>query len=308
LLKSTFHRGVELFEKHEFDAARAAFESDLRANPKDAQALYYLGRIAFEQNKVDEAAHFLERATTVAPQFAAAYHWLGRVHGVQARDLGAPRGIGPARRTRKALEKAVQLDPNNLAARVDLATFYREAPGIVGGSTHGAREQLEEINRRDPYLGLLIQGDLAMDQKTFEDAERFYQAAVQRSPKTAEAHFRLGILYQRTRRFDAAFASFERVLQLDPNERAALFQIGKTADQSGQQLSRGEEALKQYLQCKPFFVMPKLAWAHRRLGNIYLKKGLREAARTEYLAAVRMAPDDKEAAAALKQFEAAEGR
>jgi tetratricopeptide (TPR) repeat protein len=297
--------GIALFEAHDFSAASRAFHAILKTRPNDLQALIYLGRIAFEQNRLDEALDYFNRATAAAPASSVAFHWLGRVNGVKARDLGPPRGIGAARRTKKALEQAVLLDPNNLDARVDLATFYREAPAIVGGSTRAALEQLDEIKRRDPYEGGLVQGDLAVDEKKYEEAEGHYRKAVELAPAKTPAHFRLGLLHQRTGRYDSAFAEFATVLRLDPAEKRALFQIGKTADLSGLRLAQGEEALKSYLQCQPFFIMPKLSWAHRRLGNIYRKEGRLEAARDEYLAALRLAPEDKEAAKALKQLEAA---
>ena len=299
--------GIALFQKHHFQQAASAFEADLAHNPADVEAIIYLGRIAFEENRLEAAARWFERATTVAPRSSEAFHWLGRVNGVQARELGAPRGIGAARRTRKALEKAVALDANNLEARVELATYYREAPGIVGGSKRGALAQLEEITRRDPYLGWLVRGDIAMDDKRFSEAEADYKRAINLAPAKSEGHFRLAVLHQRTGRYDDAFGAFEKALQLDPANKTTLFQIGKTAVLSGQRLDRGEAALKEYLTSQPFFIMPKISWAHRRLGDIYVKKGMREAARQQYLAAVRTGPDDKEAERALREFNATGG-
>jgi tetratricopeptide (TPR) repeat protein len=295
-------RGVSLFRQHDFEKATTAFLADLRANPNDVAALIYLGRIAFEENRLDAARRQFERATVVSPTNSEAFHWLGRVEGIQAREWGVPRGIGPARNTRKALERAVELDPNNLEARVDLATFYREAPFLVGGSRKAALGQVEEVERRNPYLGALLRGDMAISDKAFREAERSYRTAVDLQPKEAESYFRLGLLFQRTKEFDRAFTAFEKVLELNPLDQRAHFQIGKTADLSGQRLEQGEAALQAYLRCRPFYIMPKLSWAHRRLGNIYLKKGLREAARDQYLAALRLEPDDKEAAAALKDL------
>ena len=174
----------------------------------------------------------------------------------------------------------------------------------MGGSTRASLEQLSEIDRRNPYLGHLVHGDMAMDEGRFDQAERQYQAALQLDSFRTDAYCRLGILHQHTGKYESAFDAFETALRLDTKEKAALFQIGKTADLSGQRLERGIEALELYMQSPPFYVMPKLTWAHRRLGNIYLKQGKREAARAEFMAAVKTGPDDKEAAAALKQLEA----
>jgi tetratricopeptide (TPR) repeat protein len=301
-------RGRQLFQQHEFEQASACFLADLRANPENGEAILYLGRIAFEEDRLNAAEQQFEHLTKVVPNDSEAFHWLGRVCGVEARNLGAPRGMMAARRAKSALEKAVLLDPNNVEARVDLATFYREAPAIVGGSNRSAFAQASEIATRDPYLGALVQGDLEMADKNFAEAERSYRSAIERKPAQSEGYFRMAVLRQRTRRYDEAFAAFEKMLQLDPGEKRALFQIGKTADLSGQRLERGREALLEYLHCRPFYIMPKLAWAHRRLGNIYLKQGLPESARDQYLAALLLEPHDKESAAALKLLNEAAGK
>ncbi|MFO1500977.1 MAG: tetratricopeptide repeat protein [Verrucomicrobiota bacterium] len=300
--------GVELFNRHEFEQATAVFQSELRRNSKDTNALLYLGRIAFEQNRLDDAARYFERVTTAAPQSSIAFHWLGRVYGIQARDLGPPMGIGPARRTKRALEKAVALDPDNLDARLDLATYLREAPGIVGGSRKAALGQIEEIDRRDRYIGALARGDLALADKKLVDAQGHFERAIQLEPKKTDAYYRLGVVHQRNRRFDDAFRCFEKMLELDATEKRAYYQIGKTADVSGQRLDQGEQAFRAYLECRPFFIMPNHASTHRRLGNIYLKKGLPAAAREQYLAALKLAPNDKETAAALKELDDAQSR
>ena len=294
-------RGVELFDKRNFKQAAVEFQNALSRNANDVEALFYLGRLAFQENQLDEAKAFLEKACAVDPHNSEAFHWLGRVYGVQAKELGIPRGFGPARRTGKALEKAVALDPDNLKARLELADFYRKAPLIVGGGKRASVAQVNEIARRDAYLGLLAQGDLAFDESRFADARRDYERAVKLAARRGEAHFRLGLLHLELGEYSQASASFEKTLELDPEEKRALYQIGKTADLSGQGLDRGEEALKAYLACKPYFIMPKLARAHYRLGNIYAKKGQRAAARQQYLAAVKT--DDKEAARALRQLD-----
>jgi tetratricopeptide (TPR) repeat protein len=297
--------GPALFQEHKFEQATQAFEADLKAGTNQVQALIYLGRIAFEGNHLGEAARFFERATDLATNNSMAYLWLGRAYGVQARELGPPRGIGPARKAKNALEKSVSLGPDNLEARVDLATFYREAPGIVGGNSHAAAMQADEIARRDPYLGALVRGDLLLSQQQFAEAERAYQSATSLKRDRTDAYYRLGILYERTKQYDKAFSAFEDVLRMNSTDKPAQYQIGRTADLSGQQLDRGEEALKLYLQCQPFYIMPKLTSAHRHLGNIYLRRGRPDAAREQYQACLALDPNDKQAGAALKKVDAA---
>jgi hypothetical protein len=58
-----------------------------------------------------------------------------------------------ARHTRDELERAVELDPNHLDARWGLVQYYALAPGYLGGSEEKARQEAEEISKRDAALG-----------------------------------------------------------------------------------------------------------------------------------------------------------
>lgn len=295
--------GRDLFEQGDLKKAAEFFDTAVRQHPGNVEALIYRGRIAFEENRLEEASRWFAKATEVAPRNSAAFLWLGRAAGMQAKAVGAPMGIGNARKARKSLERAVELDPKNTPARLDLITYYRQAPGIVGGSMRAAQAHTAELTKQDPYLGTVVKGELAFQEKDYESAERSYRAALELDPKRTEAYVRLGALALRNKQYDQAFAAFEKILELDPNEKQAYFHVGRTSDVSGQRLEQGEAALKKYLQCRPNYIMPKLTWAHRRLGNIYLKRGKRDLARREYLAALALDPNDKEASAALRAVE-----
>ncbi len=51
------------------------------------------------------------------------------------------------------LERAIQLDPNLIAARFALLEVYVSARAFVGGSESGALEQATEIRKRDAIDG-----------------------------------------------------------------------------------------------------------------------------------------------------------
>ena len=48
---------------------------------------------------------------------------------------------------REYAEKALELDPGNIKARLNLALYYKNAPAIAGGSEQTAREILHQIER-----------------------------------------------------------------------------------------------------------------------------------------------------------------
>jgi hypothetical protein len=52
------------------------------------------------------------------------------------------------------LERAVELNSNNVAARFDLLEYYLRAPPLLGGSSAEARRQAEEISKHDVARGI----------------------------------------------------------------------------------------------------------------------------------------------------------
>ena len=59
-----------------------------------------------------------------------------------------------AEKSKESLERAVELDPENVAALTDLMKYYKRAPGFLGGSDEKAREiskRLEKLKDKDSH-------------------------------------------------------------------------------------------------------------------------------------------------------------
>ena len=115
---------------------------------------------------------------------------------------------------------------------------------------------------------------------------------------------RISLVYQNKEDWTQAFAALDRALALDPNFPFALYQVGRTAALSGQQLDRGEQCPPTYLALplREDLENPSIAAAHFRLGNILEKKGDRSVARSEYETALAIDPKQKLAQEALAKL------
>ena len=113
-LDALLTRGVQQFERHEFDAALASFEAAARLAPTDERPVLWAGRAA------------------------------GRL-AEQASPLTAYR---MARRTLQDFEKAYALNPRNLDVIDDLIEFHDKAPRFMGGS----RAMAEQLRARRAEL------------------------------------------------------------------------------------------------------------------------------------------------------------
>jgi tetratricopeptide (TPR) repeat protein len=140
--------GVQLFERGQLSEAQQFFEHFVVAQPNDPLGAFYLGRIAFEEQHYDRAIEWFEKAVEQESANSDYHLWLGRAYGQQA--LRSNILIQPflAKKVKAHFEQAVALNPDNLAARADLQEYYEKAPGFLGGSPEKARQQAEEIARR----------------------------------------------------------------------------------------------------------------------------------------------------------------
>jgi tetratricopeptide (TPR) repeat protein len=296
LRAQSVEQGIQLFEARKYPDARAVL---LPHAERDARAAYYLGRIEMGSDDAGKAAEWFERAVKLNPKSAVYHDWLGRAYGTQARGASIFRLPGLARKTKSAFETALALDPDNLDVRDDLVAYYTQAPGFVGGSKEKAREMLLEIKKRNAYRGSLAAASLCVGEKDIACAERELTGMVTTYPDSAAVYASLAAFYSNQKQFDKAFTVLDERLRTKPTEVTTLYQVGRTASLSGQNLDRGEQALKTLLASPTPERGPSPASIHYRLGTIYEKKGATDLAREEYRAVLKLNPRHQDAQKAL---------
>jgi tetratricopeptide (TPR) repeat protein len=130
--------------------ASKEFEQELKINPRNAAAEYYLGELARQQDRLPDAIQHFSASTRLYPEFAEAYAGLGRslMDSGKAADAVAP------------LETAVKLAPDNPTVHFTLATAYQR----VGRKQDAAREfalqksTSEKINQNTKTLHKNVSG------------------------------------------------------------------------------------------------------------------------------------------------------
>lgn len=292
-------QGINSFEAADDDNAKMHFETLLADDPENADALYYLGRIAMRSKDFSAAVDHFEKAVVLDDTKSNYHLQLGAAYAQQIQTLGFMEQGRLAPKIKTEFEKAVERGPSNVDARNALAQFYLRAPAIVGGSKEKAMEQLAAIKEIDPREGHLLSARVYMTDKNYDAAEKEYKAMLSADANDVDAHFQMGFLHQAKEDYARASTAFEKVLKLDDKHHGAAYQIGRTALFSGENLERGAEALTSYLKTQPGPGLPSWAHAHWRLGDIYAKMGDTDRARTEYETALKLDPELKEAKEAL---------
>ena len=293
---------IRLFEAQRWAEARVALETIAAERPGDARAAEYLGRVLFEQELVEASVRSLERAAALDPSSSSIQYWLGRALGEEAVRGSLLVRAKLAGRVRRAFERAVELDPSNLDARMALLEFYLRAPSFMGGSVEKAAAEAEEIRRLDPFRGHRAAGRLHESRKRWDLAALEYEAALHEPPPRPNPYFWMEDAAVDRKDWPAAFVAMERLERAFPEDAEALYEIGRLAAESGLELVRGEASLRRYLDREPRVGEPSSALAHWRLGQILERRGDPESAKEQYEAAIRVDPLSTEARQALARL------
>jgi tetratricopeptide (TPR) repeat protein len=294
-------RARELFETARYAEAKTELLALQKADDRNPAVAYYLGRIATIQNESDDAIKYFERAVKIEEGNALYHLWLGNAIREVTPRSSKIRMPFNARRMKKEWERAVALDPNLIDARYGLVQFYGYAPGVMGGDITKAREQVAEIAKRNAMRGAIARGILADIEKNSAAEEAAYRDAIAAAPDSAAGYFALGGMYARAGKATEAFATLDQYAKRRPDDRHALYEVGRFAGTTGQQLDRGEAALKQYLATPPADVdVAHTAGAHYWLGQVAEKRGLKDAARDHYRVALKINPNSQLSERALR--------
>ena len=146
-------QGIQLFEKKKYTDAKQIFQAIIDQNKENAEAYYYLGRISLIENDYNNAAKLLEKAVKYDENSSRNYQQLAIAYGQKTQKAGIFKKMGLAKKMKNAALKAVELDSDNVKARQILFDYYYNVPGIAGGSKEKAKQQADEINKRDPFIG-----------------------------------------------------------------------------------------------------------------------------------------------------------
>jgi tetratricopeptide (TPR) repeat protein len=178
---------LQLLQAGHADEALQSLHQRLTSNPDDAEAWNLQGRVYFQLKLWDESIHSAEKATRLRPDNSEYHLWLGRAYGEKADSIGSLGAISLVRKVKAEFEKAAALDAGakDLSTRADLAEFYGEAPGFMGGDKTKARDLGDFVMKRDAALGHLMAANLAREQKKSDLAEQEYKPAIEASRSAA---------------------------------------------------------------------------------------------------------------------------
>jgi tetratricopeptide (TPR) repeat protein len=292
----------ELLAAGRVDDAVQTLEQQVSHSATDADSYNLLCRAYFMREDWDRGISACERARSLDPQKSLYHLWLGRSYGEKADRAGFSfSAMGLAKKTRASFERAVELDPKSWQARTDLAEFYLEAPGIVGGGKEKAREQADALLPLNPTMAHWVLGRIAGKNKDSAAAEREYRAAIEGSHGSAQAWLHLAQFLAHANRLDDMGQAL-RTMESSPLDRPdSLMDGAGLLLRTGREYPLAVRLLRRYL-ANPVEEGPAFK-AHDYLGQLLEKQGDRRAAADEYRAALALFHNYPRAQENLKRVE-----
>ena len=291
----------ELLAAGRVDEAIDSIEQQTHHSPADAESQNLLCRAYYMIEEWDRGITACEKALSLDPQNSRYHLWLGRIYGEKASHAGVLSAAGLAKKVRQSFERAVELDPKNWEARSDLAEFYIEAPGMVGGGKDKARAQADALIPVNPAIAYWILARIDQKEKDAVNAERDYRVAIEVGHGTAQAWLHLAQFLARANRLDEMVEAL-RTMDSRPLDRAdALMDGASLLLRTGRDIPLAVRLLRRYLSA-PAEEGPAFK-AHDLLGHLLEKQGDRPAAAEEYRAALALSHTYTRAREDLKRVE-----
>ena len=237
-VRALLARGRRLHREGDLDGAAACYRGVLDHHADHADALYLFALVLYRRGEIAEATTRLRHAIAADPAHAMAHASLGQVLQDAGRDekalpllerAAALRDDNPAvfnalglslMRTgnafaaRRAFDRAIELAPNEVEARVNRANLDR-FEGRLDDARRGYEQCLAlRAGHAEAHNNL---GVILHQRQCPADAARHFEAAIATRPDHAEAHNNLGAALNDLGDASRALAAFRRAAALAPD-------------------------------------------------------------------------------------------
>src|SRR5580700_3939061 len=280
---------TRLLAEGRVDDAIVSLQHRISGAPKDAESYNLLCRAYFALADWDRGIPACEKAVSLDPANSQYHLWLGRVYGEKADHSHFVTAAGFAKKVHAEFETAVRLNPSSAEARTDLAEFYLEAPGIMGGGRDKAEAQAQKIAALDPIRAGWVKARLAEKSNNLVVAENDYRAAIVASHGAALAWRNLASFYRQTGRLDEMEEAIRQTSAAPMDQPEVLMECANMLIRSKRDLPQATQLLRRYLSSSLTVEAAPAFKAHYLLGTALEQQGNKPAAAQEYRASLALA-------------------
>ena len=284
----------------DYAAAARVYEQAMALAPGNSEVLKRLGVLEQTELKFDDSIENFQRVLIRDPQYPEVNFFLGvsylgkndAIHAIESfqRELAtrkphprcrhylalALKSSGHIDDAVAQLNQSLDANPKDADALYELARIHKNA-------SLQAIERLKAIDGDSFQLHALM-GEVYADEERYSDAIKEYQAALAKRPNAQGIHYAIGIAYWVQHELDPAEKEFTEAWKENPHDGLTNLYLGDIAVHE----RRFADALG-YLRVAKQAEQDMLQ-VHMLLGKCYRGQNDSEAARAEFLAAIKADP------------------
>ncbi|HEU5404122.1 MAG TPA: tetratricopeptide repeat protein [Terriglobales bacterium] len=255
--------GVAYYKKGDYQAASVAFETALKENPDDSEAIQLLGLSYYLGGKPQQAIPLLEKVQTWYPRANVDGSYILGICYIQSKRYDD---------ARHAFAKMFDVPPDSASGYLFTARMlFRQEYNPV------AEEYAQKSVALDPRLPLahFLLGEIHLYKSQIPEAIADLKQELALNPSYAPGYYKLADAYLRNQKFDDAERLLQRSIWLDATSTGPYILLGKVLEKKGEPVL-AVRALQRAVKMDPNNPM-----THQLLGQAYREIGQAELAARE---------------------------
>lgn len=278
--------GKVYIQQEEYDKAVEQFNLQLKQNPTDVDAWWWLGVAYTYQKKYEDACQSIDKVAEIAPNklelkkqksFLWSLYYSAGVDAYQKSDWLL---------AEKRFKRAIDFEPDSVLSYMNLATIYSQLENEDSSLVYHEKVLVLDSTKIDAYRNL---GAYYIKKKEYDKAVSYFKGGIAVAPKDADLLYRLGIAYYLKNDYPNAETNFRYAIECDSTLEDAYFNLGATLVKR-EKYDEAIEVLKRTVALNP-----KDVEALIHLGGTYILTKKYELAVETYTKVIELDPSNRDA-------------
>jgi len=255
-----------------FEVASKLLEASIIGDPDKFSSHYWQGRFHEFQNDYAAARASFEKSLMIKPT-GQAYTALGLIHGREQNFREAIR----------VLLKAIELDPDDITAMINLGSVYLGYEKIDVALKWTKKAIDIDPNSIDALLQYAF---LLSENSQIDECIEVFQKALLVSPNNSTIYERMSDAYMAKNDMDKAKEYLDKAYEIDPNNVQIINRVGQFAMAQEDDLHKAMRLFNKGIE-----INPKDSISYNNMGIAYTETGDLEKAKSYFLKAISLAPE-----------------
>ncbi len=277
-------KAMLLLEREQFNDALASIRKAIVLNPRNPDYYISLSDIYLSLGKIKNCKESLEKAIEIDPTNNDAILKLAELSLI----------IKDYEKVRKLTNRAIENQSVN-----PRAYFIKGYAFLEMGDTNSAiGSMIRTIEQDGTFYGAYMQLGLLYSLKNDRIAVDYFNSALRIEPESIEALYALAMFYQENEDFESAQENYHKILQIDPGNKFALYNIGYIELVINENFTIAREYFSQVIEIDPMY-----ADAYYNKGYCFELEGNLDDARRNYNQTLQVQPNHSKAIGGLNRLD-----